>query len=266
MNLFKKELKYNLKSFFIWGSVLIMFSLLFVPFIDGILQDSDSLKKFMDSMPKFLLKSFGTNTDTFFTPEGFFSTKGMTMAYILTGIFSVLIASNMFAYEYQKKTIEYLLIKPYSRLKIFLIKSFSLIFFYLVYFFIFGIANFLLFKSFVHYEYNINIINGFALYLFVIEMFFGSIAVLLSVLFQKTILTQSISIGLFVFMYFSDMLGFAIDSMSWIRNFTIFKYFSLNETVSKGHVFVLNSFIIILISLTIMYVSMIIFKNKEIEY
>jgi len=266
MNLLKKELKYNLKSFLIWTFVLIMFSVLFVPFIDGILQDSDSLKKFMDSMPKFLLKTFGTNTDTFFTPEGFFSTKGMTMAYILTGIFSVLLASNMFAYEYEKKTIEYLLVKPYSRLKIFSIKSFALILFYLAYFITFGIANFLLFKSFVHYDYDMNIINGFALYLLVIEMFFGAIAVLLSVLFQKTILTQSISIGIFIFMYFSDMLGSAIDSMSWIRNLTIFKYFSLSDTISKGHVFILNSFIILLISLAIMYVSIIIFKNKEIEY
>ncbi|MBO8160738.1 MAG: ABC transporter permease subunit [Thermosipho sp. (in: Bacteria)] len=261
--LFKKELKFNIKNFLIWTLVLLFFSAMIAPFIDGIMEDADSLKEFINSLPKFMLKMFNIS-ENFITPEGFFSAKVMFMAEIFAGIFAIILAVNIFVSEYESKTIEYLLVKPITRKKIFYKKLLVLIIYYSIFSLVFCVSVLWLFSIYVHYEYNPYILAGFSLYLYVIEIFFGSITVLLSVIFQKSFLTISISSGIFLLMFITDMLGNAVEKLSWLRSITIFKYISLGDTIQYNKVYVSNSILSILIGFGILLIAGKIFEKEDI--
>ncbi|KLO21526.1 hypothetical protein X275_08780 [Marinitoga sp. 1197] len=261
--LLKKELKFNYKSFLIWSMILLMFSWLVAPFIDGIMKDADMLSDFINSMPKFILKVFNMD-ESFITPEGFFSAKVMIMAEIFAAIFAIFLASNVFVNEYETKTIEYILTKPITRNQIFLKKAFAVFIYYTIFAAIFCVSVLLLFNIYVNYAYNATILAGFALYLFVIEIFFGALTFLLSVIFQNSFSTISISMGVFLIMYVGDMFGTVVEKWEWIRYITIFKYIPLGDTVKYSKVYVMNSIMIILIGFLITYFASQIFKNEDI--
>lgn len=261
--LFRKELKHNIKSFLIWFAVLLFFSSMIAPFIDGIMEDADSLQEFINSLPKFMLKMFNIS-EKFITPEGFFSAKVMFAAEIFAGIFAVILASNIFVSEFETKTLEYLLTKPINRKKLFIKKVFALLTYYTIFSALFCLSVLFLFRKYVHYEYNPNILIGFSLYLYVIEIFFGSLTVLFSVIFQKNLITISSSMGIFLIMFTADILGNAVNSIEWIRNLTIFKFISLGDTVKYENVYVLNSILIILIGFVIIFISQKIFEKEDI--
>ncbi|SHH53266.1 ABC transporter permease subunit [Thermosipho atlanticus] len=261
--LFQKELKSNIKIFLIWTFVLFFFAALIAPFINGVMEDADSLKDFINSLPKFMLNLLNIS-ENFITPEGFFSAKVMFMAEIFAGIFAIILAVNVFTSEYETKTIEYLLVKPLTRNKIFFKKFLVLFVYYTIFASVFCLSVLWLFKIYVHYEYNSSILAGFALYLYVIEIFFGALTVLFSVLFQKSFITISLSSGIFLIMFIADIFGNAMKKLEWIRYFTLFKYISLGDTIQYEKVYILNSLFFILIGLAVFLLASKIFKNEDI--
>ncbi|AEX85757.1 hypothetical protein Marpi_1354 [Marinitoga piezophila KA3] len=261
----KKEIHSTLKSLIIWAIVLISFAWMIAPFIDYVLNDSQSLKEFINMMPKFMLKAFTDNIDSLFTPQGFFNVKIMMMAEIFTAIFSIMTAASIFAHEFEKKTIEYILIKPINRKQLYQKKVYALFLIYLIFAMIFWISILILFKIYVHYPYDVKILSSFALYLFVTEVFFGSITAMLSVIYQRNFMPISITMGIFVFMLIGDMLGNVMESINWIRYFSIFKYISSNSTVATGKIYLFNSLIIIIISIGLIFTGQYIFEKKDIS-
>ncbi|OQY09528.1 MAG: ABC transporter permease [Marinitoga sp. 4572_148] len=261
--LLKKELKFNYKPFLIWTIVLLFFSAMIAPFVDVIMEDAASLKDFINSMPKFMLKLFNID-ENFITPEGFFSAKVMIMAEIFAAIFAVILASNVFVGEFESKTIEYILTKPYSRRNIFMKKAITLFIYYTLFALIFCFSVLLLFSIYVHYDYNSSILMGFALYLYVIEIVFGALTILFSVIFQKSFITISATMGIFLIMYVADMLGNVDEKYEWIRNLTLFKYIPLGDTVKYTKVYIGNSILFIIMGLVITIVAGKIFEKEDI--
>ncbi|ABR30323.1 hypothetical protein SU69_02355 [Thermosipho melanesiensis] len=261
--LFSKDLKYNLKTFFIWFAVLFLFSYMIAPFIDTVMHDSKEFLKFIDSLPKFMIKAFNIS-ESFITPEGFFGVKMMLMAQIFAAIFSILIASSIFSQEFENKTMEYLLVKTYSRKRIFITKSLVAFLFYTSFALFFGISIVALFNIYVSFEYNVKILWGFSLYIYVVEIFFGFLAIFFSIIFQKSFPSISLSIGLFVIMYIMDLFGTAVENFKWLRYLSIFKYISVGDTLKFNQVYVFNSILLILLSFSSLIIGIFIFNKKDI--
>ncbi|WP_129409152.1 ABC transporter permease [Marinitoga lauensis] len=261
--LLRKELKFNYKPFLIWLIVLLFFSAMIAPFVDVIMEDAASLQEFIKSFPKFMLKIFNIS-ENFITPEGFFSAKVMIMAEIFAAIFSVTLAANVFVDEFESKTIEYILTKPYSRNKIFIKKALALFIYYTLFAVIFCVAVLWLFSIYVNYDYNPEILAGFTLYLYVIEIFFGALTILFSVVFQKSFITISTVMGIFLIMYIGDMLGNVDEKYEWIRNLTLFKYIPLGDTIKYSKIYIENSVIFIVVGIIITIIAEKIFEKKDI--
>ncbi|BBE30150.1 hypothetical protein OSSY52_02910 [Tepiditoga spiralis] len=264
MNLFKKDFKYNFRSLLIWSIIIFSFSLLYIPFTEKILSDSGQMVKMLNKLPKIFLKSFNIDTESFSTPEGFFGSEGMSFIFILTGLFSATLSGSLFAKEFENKTIEYLLIKPFSRVKIFIQKYLVLISNIIILNLIFNFSTLYLFSVFVSSEYDKNILLGFGLYVFTVELFFGALGVLFSILFQKSNLTTTLSLGILFIMYFGETTVSEIKSIEPLAKLSIFHYMPLIETVKNHKIYLNNSIVIILISFIIMYISLKIFEKKNI--
>ncbi|WGS65654.1 ABC transporter permease subunit [Marinitoga aeolica] len=265
MNLIKKEFKFNFKNLFIWIIVITLFNLMFISLSDIISEENSAFMNLLKRMPKTFLDAFNMDPETLLRPEGMLGTEGMTFMFIFFGLYASMLASKLFAGEYDNKTIEYLLIKPYSRNKIFLHKFSVILINAIILFLVFLGTEFWFFNQFVNREFSNNILFALAIYLFVIAIFFAAIATLISTLIQTRKLTNSISLGLLFFMYFGYTVTEGVKNTELLRKLSVFYYIPIRETLKSENIYLLNSFIIILISLMIFYASQKLFEKQDIS-
>lgn len=264
MTLIKKEFKFNFKNLFIWIIVVVLFNLMFIGLSDLIAQENSVFVSLLNKMPKSFLDAFNMDPETLLRPEGMLGTEGMTFMFIFFGLYASMLSSKLFAGEYDNKTIEYLLTKPYSRNRIFRNKVSVILIDSILLFLVFLGTEFWFFNQFVDREFNNTILFAFAIYLLVIELFFASTAALISTLIQTRKLTNSISLGLLFLMYFGYTVTEGVKNTELLRKFSVFYYIPIRDTLKNESVYLLNSFIIILISLIIFYVSQKIFEKQDI--
>jgi ABC-2 type transport system permease protein len=268
MNIFKKELKWNLKFFLIWLSVFLLWEWMYVPITGQFMGEISTFVTFLDKLPKALLKAFNMDAQMLTKPEGLFGSEGMSFLYILGAVFSATLAGNLFAKEYEQKTIEFLLIKPLSRISIFL-QKFSVFFLFIsISFAAFTVNLFLLFHIFIgpKIAFDYGILFAFGLYAYVVMAFFGSLSIFLSIMTQKSSINTTVSLALIIFMYFGASLAETFKVTSWIGWLSIFKFIPLMDTVKEGKIFWENSLLIFLISLAGVFLCAWIFNRKEIKF
>ena len=129
-NIYKMEMRRNLKSFIIWvGSIcgMLFFGMLFYPAInaDGLLTQMDAL--FENPMMKGMLSAFGADVSSLGSLMGFYVTYNSIYNILLGCIFASVLAGNLLAKEEAEKTAEFLFTKPVSRNTIFYSKAAVLI-------------------------------------------------------------------------------------------------------------------------------------------
>ncbi|KAF2955385.1 MULTISPECIES: ABC transporter permease subunit [Marinitoga] len=265
MNLIKKEFKFNFKNLFIWIIVITLFNLMFISLSDIISEENSAFMNLLKRMPKTFLDAFNMDPETLLRPEGMLGTEGMTFMFIFFGLYASMLASKLFAGEYDNKTIEYLLIKPYSRNKIFSHKVSIILINTIILFLVFLGTEFWFFNQFVERDFSNNVLFAFALYLLVIEFFFAAIATLISTLIKTRKLTNSISLGLLFFMYFGYTVTEGVQNTELLRKLSVFYYIPVRDTLKNETVYLLNSFIIIIIAFIVFFVSQKIFEKQDIS-
>ncbi|SHH53288.1 ABC transporter permease subunit [Thermosipho atlanticus] len=265
MNLIRKEIKYTFKNLIIWSVVIILFNLMYSSFTDLIIQQNSPLTFFLEKMPETLLNALNMDISIMSKPEGLFGTEGMTFMFIFFGIFSSTLANKLFAGEYDHKTIEYLLVKPFPRRKIFLYKIFALSTNLILLFFIFSVSLLSFFKIFVRGNYSNRILISFSVYLLVTAFFFAALAVFLSLLVKNRKLTNSLSLGILFFMYFGYSISKGVKHMEFLRKISVFYYMPVIETIKNNKGFYFNSLMILLVSFFIFAISAKIFETQDIK-
>ncbi|AKI97368.1 ABC transporter permease subunit [Kosmotoga pacifica] len=264
-NIYRKEFKWNLRTFIIWTAIFIAFTFMYIPITDQMLQQSDAMLKFIEKMPKLLLQMFSFDPELLTRPEGLFGSEGMSFVYILSAIFASMFAGSLFSKEFEQKTIEYLLVKPGSRLTVFFSKVAVMFTFILLLVGAFTISETRLFELFVHMEYNVKVLYAFGLYALTVQVFFASLATLISVSTQKSSLNTSITIGLTIFMYFGDSLGRSFENLKWMSIISIFRYIPLIDTIKNNQMMLGNAFIIMLISMIFLFTGAWVFSKTDIK-
>jgi len=265
MILVKKELKYTFKKLFIWILVITLFNLMFASITDLITKQNSPFTTFLKRMPDAFLKAFNMDISIMSRPEGLFGSEGMTFMFIFFGIFGSLLSTKLFAGEFDTKTIEFLLVKPFSRKKIFTHKTLAIIIELIILFVVFLLSELLFFKLFVSSSYSNRVLFAFALYLFVTEIFFASLGILLSLYIKDRKLTNSLLLGLVFFMYFASTVTEGVENTEFLQKISIFHYMPVIETIKNIEVSYFNSFVILLISLAFINLSLLVFKKQDIK-
>ena len=125
-NIYKMEMRRNLKSFTIWTASIcgmLFFGMLFYPAInqDGLLNQMEAL--FENPMMKGMLAAFGADVSSLGSLMGFYVTYNSIYNVVLGCIFASILAGNLLAKEEAEKTAEFLFTRPVSRTVIFLSKT-----------------------------------------------------------------------------------------------------------------------------------------------
>jgi len=267
VNILKKEMKWNFKFVLLWTIIFVLFGFMYIPITGNLLDDIKPMLGILDKFPKALLSAFNIDKEILSGPEGMFGSEGMSFMYIIGSVFAAMFAGNLFAKEFEEKTIEYILIKPVSRYRIYYSKISTIIIYIMISAAIFLINVIFLFKIFIapKYSYSTDVLIAFGVYFLTVMIFFSSVSVLTSVISQKNSLNITISLGLTIFMYFGSTLAQSYESIKAIGKISIFTYIPLIDTIKENKIFWTNSFFIIIISVLIFILSSYIFNKREVK-
>lgn len=259
----KKELKFNLKNFIIWVIVVVLFVFMYASVTKFFTDQNSPAIKFIEKFPENLLKTFNIDLEAFSKTEGIFGTEGMLFMFLIFAIYAIVLSSKIFAGEFDNKTVEYLFIKPINRKRIFCEKLFA-IWLYLITFFSFFLLSELMFFNMYLDDFRTKVLFGFAAYVFVISILFSSISIFFSILFQKRKFVNSLSIALLFLFYFFNSVTQGVDTFEFLRKISVFHYLSSVDLVNTGKINYLSMFVILFVSLTLLYFSKKRFENQDI--
>lgn len=223
MNIIKRELQANLKSFLIWGLSLV--SLYLVASIEFNAFAGDPT--IADAMAQFetLFQALGTESADMTTPQGFLSILSIYI-YLPLAIYSGLLGSGIISKEEKDKTAEYLFTLPVTRKKVITDKLIVAVIYSFAINLLVILGCYLAFVRFspepIFYTYLFNLSIG----VFVTQLIFLSIGVALSSVLKQYKLSGAITISIMISTFMLNILIGFVEELNFLKYVSPFNYFS----------------------------------------
>lgn len=263
MNLFKRELRKNLIGFLIWSLTLSLLVILIMSMFTSVAKNSASLEQFMKQSS--MLKALNQSTLSITSILGYYTTKPGLLIILSVGIYAMILGCNMFAKEFNEKTMEFLQAKPITRTSIITSKICC----YTVYIFLLNVILFAVtyfsFESVKTSNYSVKTLFLIHVGYFIAEITFANIGILISLIVKNQKSSVSLSLWLVLGMYFINILAGLSDKADFLKYFTPFKYVDAKDIVTNGYI--KTEYVIILVCVNIIAVatSYVIYNHKDIQ-
>lgn len=250
MNIVKREIKSNLKSMIIWSIAIALLVTIWMIEFDSF-SGNPAINDFLEEMPQEMLAAMGMQDFTMGSLEGFIGTISLYL-YLLLGLQAILLGSSIISKEERDKTAEYLFVLPISRRRIILGKLISALI-NLVTLNIVTLLSVIL--STISYDKGENFYSFIVLMfvsVFIIQMIFLSIGLLVSSVNKKYKKSGNISVGILIITFLMSSLINMVDSLDFLKYITPFRYFEtssiLNE-MSLEPIYIILSILIIVVGI-----------------
>ena len=259
----KREFKVNFKSFIIWFSILFGMFLMVYLIYPFIVTDANmkSLEETLKVMPQEMLKAFNMDIAAIDTAYGWLKTEGFMFVFLLVGLYSSILGSNIVLKEESDKTIEYLGVLPITRSKILTNKIIVSITYIVLMVVLFGIFNYIALtisgdfdkKEFLQLSITPLLI---ALPLFGLNLF-------LSTFLHKTKKTIAISFGLVFIFYLLNIISELSTSVEFFKYFTVYTLADFRNIITNGSLNPILIVISVAITIVLIFGSYIRYNKKE---
>jgi len=265
MNLFKRELRKNLIGFLIWSLTLSLLVILTMSMFTSVAKSSASLDQFMKQFPPSMLKAFNLGTLSITSILGYYSSKAGLLIILSVGIYAMILGCNMFAKEFNEKTMEFLQAKPITRTSIITSKICC----YTIYIFLLNVILFVVtyfsFESVKTSNYSVKTLFLIHVGYFIAEITFANIGILISLIVKNQKSSVSLSLWFVLGMYFIDILAGLSDKADFLKYFTPFKYVDANDIIANGYIKTEYAIILICASIIAIVASYVIYNHKDIQ-
>jgi beta-exotoxin I transport system permease protein len=232
MNIFKRELKANLKSLLIWSAIIAVLIVMAVSKFSAFAGDPEMLK-ILDSLPPAMLDAFGMRAFNLTTLSGFY---GVMFIYfgLMAAIATAMWGSDIISKEERNKTVEFSLVLPVSRSRVITAKVLA------------ALINCI---AFVLITWGISVVavqsfnpdQAFYSYLalqmramFVIELIFLSIGLMLGCVMKQYKRSASTAVAIILATYFMSIVSGMQEKLDFLKWFTPFKYFDAADLFRNG--------------------------------
>lgn len=115
MNIYRRELKANLKSFLIWSATIVFLIFAGMMKYDAFAKTGESINQLFSAMPAGIMKVMGTEPDMDLNSIGVFYSIFFLYFLLLTSVHSCLLGAGIIAKEERDRTADFLLVKPIRR-------------------------------------------------------------------------------------------------------------------------------------------------------
>jgi ABC-2 type transport system permease protein len=232
VNIFLRELKANLKSLLIWSGIMAMLIVMATAKFSAFAGDPETVKM-LASMPKALLDAFAMNAFDMTTVSGFF---GIMMIYfsLMGAIAASMWGSNSISKEERDKTVEFALVLPVSRSRVVTAKALAALVNCIALALITWGVSLAAVQSFkpdqAFYKYLTLEMEA----MFVIELIFLAIGLLLGCTMKQYKLSGSTAVGIILTAYFLSIASAMEKKLDFLKYFSPFKYFDALDLLHKG--------------------------------
>jgi ABC-2 type transport system permease protein len=254
MNIFRRELRANLKSLIIWTVVMGLLILVGTAKFSAYYHDPESLK-IIDSLPPAMLDAMDLRAFNLTTVTGFF---GIMFIYfgLLGGIAAAMWGSDMISKEERDKTVEFSLVLPVSRSRVITAKTLAALVNCVVFMLVSWGFSLLAVTAYVPEPGFFHFLALEMWAMLVIELIFLALGLLLGCAMKQYKVSGSVAVGIILVMYLVSVISAMQSNLNFLKYFTPFKYFdaaALQKTGALNGGYVLLSAAIIAVFVVVAY-------------
>jgi len=232
MNIFIRELKANLKSLLIWSVIIALLIVMAASKFSAFAGDPEMLK-ILDSMPPAMLDVFNMRAFNLTTLSGFY---GIMFIYfgLMGAIASAMWGSDIISKEERDKTVEFSLVLPVSRSRVITAKALAALVNCVAFVLITWGMSLVAVQSFNPDQAFNNYLALQMRAMFVIELIFLSLGLLLGCVMKQYKRSASIAVGIILATYFMSVVSGMQEKLDFLKWFTPFKYFDAADLFHTG--------------------------------
>jgi len=232
MNIFLRELRANLKSLLIWSAIIILLIFMAVTKYAAFAGDPQILKM-LDSLPPAMLDALSMRAFNLTTLSGFY---GVMFIYfgLMGAIAAAMWGSDIISKEERDKTVEFSLVLPVSRSRVITAKALAALVNCIVFVLITWAVSLVAVQSFKPDQAFFNFLALEMQAMFIIELIFLAVGLLLGCAMQRYKLSGSIAVGIILATYFISVMSAMQEKLDFLKYFTPFKYFDAGEIFRSG--------------------------------
>jgi len=263
MNIFLHELKAYRKSTFIWTASLMAIVVFFLSLFPAIAKEYGEFSKVLEGYPEGVRKALGLEIESFGNVLGFYSYVFIYIS-LCGAIQAMILGTSIISKEVREKTADFLLTKPVTRTKVMTSKIFAGVFSLVITNVFYLVATIMMAQHVKTADYSSKSIILLSVSLFITQLLFFGIGILISVVFPKIKAVLSISLAI-VFGFFVVGMVVATDESNAKRFLSPFKYFEPKYIIAHSKFeseFLIASIGIIILSIFLSYV---IYKKRDIH-
>ncbi len=235
MVIFLRELARNRKAFITWTASLVAANVLMLAFFPYMDLKMGALDEMLKGMPKGMLSALGLENMDLSRILPYFS---YVFQYILLfcGIYAMQFGAGILSREEDEKTIEFLLAKPVKRNGVVSSKVLCLLFYIVLFNLIFIVADYLTIEAVTSQEYSMEAFLLLHLGLLLLQLFFASVGLLISVFIIKSSTILPLSIGVVLGTYFISIAAGVSEKLDFLKYITPFKYVNPADVIKESSI------------------------------
>jgi ABC-2 type transport system permease protein len=232
MNIFRRELKANIRSLLIWSGVTITFIFLGITEFSSY-EGNPEILEIVESMPAAFVEAFQMNAFNLTTISGFYAVMFTYFSLIVT-ISASMWGSDIISKEERDKTVEFTLTLPITRQKLITSKILAAVVNCIGLLVVMWVASLILVDRFqpdsTFYEFLALSMAS----LFIIQMVFLSVGIFLGCSMKQYKRAGAVAVSVLLGTYFLSIVSGLNENLEFLRYFSPFAYFNpatlLNES------------------------------------
>jgi len=255
MNIFKREMKANLKSLIVWSISMAALIALGIGKFSSTESATAEMVALIDAFPKSLKAIFGFGNFDISKAIGFYGILYLYLV-VMGAIHASMLGAGIISKEERDKTTEFLLVKPIKRSKVLTDKLLASI----VNVLILNVITFSVsFKMLSMFPADDNLFSQIAVLMFgllMIQLIFLTIGMAFAAINKNSKKAPTLSTSVILAAFFINILVQLSDNLAFMKFFTPFQYFNAEVLLNGGHieaVYVILSFVIMAIMLILTY-------------
>lgn len=254
MNIFFREIKTNLKSLLIWSAIITLLIMIAVAKFSAFAGNPDMLAM-LDSMPPVMMEALSMNAFNLTTLSGFY---GLMFIYfsLMGAIAAAMWGSDIISKEERDKTVEFSLVLPVSRSRVVTAKALAALVNCILFVLITWAVSLVAVQSYQPDQDFFNFLALEMLAMFLIELIFLAIGLLLGCAMKRYKLSGSTAVAIILTTYFLSIISAMQEQLDFLKYITPFKYFDAGELFRTGSLdttYLVLTTVIIVISLVVAY-------------
>jgi ABC-2 type transport system permease protein len=223
MNIFVRELKANLRSLIVWSVIIVLFVMTGAAKFSAYYKNPEMLA-LLDDMPPAMLAAFNMKAFNLTTATGFFGLMFTYYALVL-GIAAGMWGSDIITKEERDRTVEFALTLPVTRSRVVTAKTLAVLVNCVVLLLVTWGSSIVSAQQYHPDSALYSFLSLCMVALFIIEMIFLAIGVLLGCAMKQYKRASSAAVGILLVTYFISILSAMNANLDFLKYLSPFKYF-----------------------------------------